>query len=68
VESEEEEESIVDKVGSLLLIACGIVLLLLTLSLFKVFKNRSTIIRRWYHKIYYALFWNGIIVYILESY
>ena len=68
MESEEEEESIVDKVGSLLLIACGIVLLLLTLSLFKVFKKKITIIRRWYYKIYYALFWNGIIVYILESY
>jgi hypothetical protein len=67
-DSEEEEESIVEKVGSLLLIACGIVLLLITLSVFKVLKKISKRIRRWYYKIYYALFWNGIIVYILESY
>jgi hypothetical protein len=67
-EEEEEEESIVDKVGNLLLIACGIVFLVAVLIVLRLQSKISKRIRRWYNKLYYALFWNGIFVYILESY
>lgn len=67
-ESDGDEHSIVDKVGNFLLVACGIVFLIPTLFIVRVLSKRKSRIRKWYNRLYYSLFWNGIIVYLLESY
>lgn len=65
---EEDQESIVDRIGGLILAAIGLMALLITLALFNVFKKYSTKVHRWYNKIYFWVFWNGSIRYIIESY
>jgi hypothetical protein len=55
-------------VGNLIIIAIGLASLIPALILLKILKPFSSTIEKYYHKVYYALFWNGTLRYILESY
>jgi len=55
-------------VGSLIIIAIGLALLIPAIILCKLLKPLSVLAEKYYDKVYYALFWNGILRYILESY
>ena len=65
-----------DKLSSLILVAIAIALVIPTLIILKLFKYLNKVtnglfpykLQGWYDKLYYFLFWNGTIRYIIESY
>ena len=65
---EEDEESFVQRLSGLIMIFCGLMLLIPIALILYILKRYSIRVHVWYLKIYYWLFWNGSIRYVMESF